>query len=100
MTAPVRLIRMRLIAITDVDAPQPKIVQEIPFQTGGEAAVRRSSGDSFEVIWLALPIKPRNSRNWIRKGNLVEAHKVLHVLRFEENLRSLLQSLFESVRVV
>ena len=62
--------------------------------------MRRSSGDSFEVVFLALPIGPRVVRHRRRERDLVEVEKALPVLRLEESLRPLLQSLLESVRVV
>jgi hypothetical protein len=89
-----------LLAITDIDVPQANVAQELPFQIGGEATVRCSSGDSFEVVLLTLPIKPRVLRNRRRECDLVEACKTLPVLRLEESLCSLLQSLLEAVRIV
>ena len=89
-----------LLAITDIDVPQANVAQKLPFQISGEAAARRSSGDSFEEVLLALPIKPRVLRNRRRECDLVEACKAFPVLRLEESLCSLLQSLLEAVRLV
>lgn len=78
--------------------PQANVAQELSLQVGGEATVRRSSGDSLEIVFLALPISPRVLRTRKRKCDLEEGHKTLPVLRSKEDLRPLLQSLLESMR--
>jgi hypothetical protein len=88
------------IVVLDIDVPQANVAQKLPFQIGGEAAVRRGLRDSFEVVFLALPIMLSDLRNRRRECDLAEAHQALRVLRLNESLRSLLQSLLESVRVV